>query len=141
MTRSFQVASMVAVVSLALCSSSRAQMGPHPQTPSNPQQPSSPSAEQHRADMLISHMTLQQKVEQISNDTRPAENPANRPPGCEFTPVGRHIQGIPQLGIPTIRMINGPTGVRGGDCKNEPTSTALPSSPALAATFNPGLVN
>lgn len=96
---------------------------------------------EQRADLLISRMTLEQKVEQISNDTRPAENPANRPPGCEFTDVGRHIQGIPELGIPTVRMINGPTGVRGGDCKNEPTSTALPSSPALAATFDPQLAH
>jgi beta-glucosidase len=94
---------------------------------------------EQRADMLISRMTLEQKVQQISNDTRPAENPANRPPGCEFTDVGRHIQGIPELGIPTFRMINGGTGVRGGDCKNEPVSTALPSTPAAAATFNPEL--
>jgi beta-glucosidase len=92
-----------------------------------------------RADMLIAHMTLEQKVEQISNDTRPAEDPANRPPGCEFTSVGRHIQGIPELAIPTVRMINGGTGVRGGDCKNEPVATGLPSTPASAATFNPAL--
>src|SRR6476659_1044381 len=71
---------------------------------------------EQRADLLIAQMTLEQKVEQISNDTRPAENPANRPPGCGFTPIGRHIQGIPALGIPTVRMINGGTGVRGGDC-------------------------
>ena len=96
---------------------------------------------EQRADLLIPRMTLEQKVEQISNDTRPAENPANRPPGCEFTSIGRHIQGIPELGIPTVRMINGPTGVRGGDCGNEPTSTALPSTPALAATFNPQLAH
>ena len=94
---------------------------------------------EQRADMLIAHMTLEQKVEQISNDTRPAENPANRPPGCEFTDIGRHIQGIPELAIPTVRMINGPTGVRGGDCGNEPIATAFPSSAAAAATFNPEL--
>jgi beta-glucosidase len=94
---------------------------------------------EQRADMLIAHMTLEQKVEQISNDTRPAENPANRPPGCEFTRIGRHIQGIPELGIPTVRMINGGTGVRGGDCANEPIATGVPSTSAAAATFNPEL--
>ncbi len=94
---------------------------------------------EQRADMLIPHMTLEQKVEQISNDTRPAKNAANRPPGCEFTSTGRHIQGIPELGIPTVRMINGGTGVRGGDCGNEPVATALPSTAAAAATFNPEL--
>src|SRR6185437_1178567 len=81
---------------------------------------------------LIAKMTLEQKVEQISNDTRPAEVSVNRPPGCDFTEVGRHIQGIPQLGIPTLRMINGGTGVRGGDCENEPVATALPSTLAAA---------
>ena len=92
-----------------------------------------------RADLLIARMTLEQKVEQLSNDTRPAEDAANRPPGCEFQPIGRHIQGIPELGIPTVHMINGGTGVRGGDCLPEPVATALPSTPASAATFNPDL--
>src|SRR5437868_2555705 len=89
---------------------------------------------EQRADLLIPQMTLEQKVEQISNDTRPAKDPANRPPGCEFTSVGRHIQGIPALAIPTVRMINGGTGIRGGDCRNEPTSTGMPSTLAGAAT-------
>lgn len=90
-------------------------------------------------DALIAKMTLEQKVGQISNDTRPAEVSTNRPAGCDFTEVGRHIQGIPQLGIPTVRMINGGTGVRGGDCKNEPVATALPSTLAAAASFDPSL--
>src|SRR6185312_12161322 len=90
-------------------------------------------------DSLIAKMTLEQKVGQISNDTRPAEVSTNRPAGCDFTEVGRHIQGIPELGIPTVRMINGGTGVRGGDCQNEPVATALPSTLAAAATFNPAL--
>jgi beta-glucosidase len=94
---------------------------------------------EQRADLLIAQMTLEQKVQQISNDTRPAQNPANRPPGCGFTSIGRHIQGIPELGVPTVRMINGGTGVRGGDCVPEPVATALPSTPAGAATFNPVL--
>ncbi|HET7752623.1 MAG TPA: glycoside hydrolase family 3 C-terminal domain-containing protein, partial [Anaeromyxobacteraceae bacterium] len=84
-------------------------------------------------------MSLEQKAQQISNDTRPAEKDTNRPPGCEFTPIGRHIQGIPELGIPTVRMINGGTGIRGGDCANEPIATGVPSTVASAATFNPEL--
>lgn len=88
---------------------------------------------------LIAKMTLEQKIEQISNDTRPAEVSTNRPAGCDFTEVGRHIQGISQLGIPTVRMINGGTGVRGGDCDNEPVATALPSTLAAAASFDPSL--
>ena len=96
------------------------------------------TAEQ-RADLLVARMTLEQKVQQISNDTRPAEIDANRPPGCGFAPIGRHIQGIPELGIPTVRMVNGGTGIRGGDCSPEPKATGFPSTPASAATFNPEL--
>ena len=36
---------------------------------------------------------------------------------------GRHIQGIPALGIPTVRMTNGSTGIIGGDCKPNPVGT------------------
>src|SRR4029078_12440712 len=94
------------------------------------------TAEQ-RADLLVARMTLEQKVQQISNDTRAPEIDANRPPGCGFAPIGRHIQGIPELGIPTVRMVNGGTGVRGGDCVPEPVATALPSTPARAAHVKP----
>src|SRR4051812_42177892 len=69
---------------------------------------------EQRADLLIAQMTLEQKVEQLSNDVRPAEDPQNRPPGCKFQEIGRHIQGIPELAIPTVRMTNGGTGIRGG---------------------------
>src|SRR4051812_16872360 len=59
--------------------------------------PSLPPAQ--RADLLIAQMTLAQKVEQLANDVRPAKDAANRPPGCGFEQSGRHIQGIPELGI------------------------------------------
>ena len=42
--------------------------------------------------------------------------------------IWRHIQGIPELGIPTVRMINGGTGVRGGDCMPDPVGTGFPST-------------
>jgi len=133
MSRIAQCILSAALLCLGSLSSARAQTAsdlPWMNTDLTPEQ---------RSDLLIPHMSRQQKVEQLSNDTRPAENPANRPPGCEFTKVGRHIQGIPDLGIPTVRMINGGTGVRGGDCGNEPVATGLPSTAAAAATFNPKL--
>ena len=83
---------------------------------------------EQRADLLIAQMTLEQKVQQLSNDMRPAQDPANRPPGCGFTSSGRHIQGIPALGIPTVRMTNGSTGIIGGDCKPNPVGTGVPST-------------
>ena len=67
---------------------------------------------EQRADLLIPQMTLEQKVQQLSNDVRPLQDPANRPPGCEFERIARYIQGIPELGIPSVRMTNGGTGLR-----------------------------
>ncbi|WP_122818234.1 glycoside hydrolase family 3 C-terminal domain-containing protein [Nocardioides pantholopis] len=95
---------------------------------------------ERRADLLIDAMTLDQKLEQIFN--RPVYNedlddgdPDNGV-GCDFTLIGRHIEGIPELAIPDFRMANGGTGIRGGDCLPEPTATALPAQISSAATFN-----
>src|SRR4051812_25911606 len=89
-----------------------------------------------RADLLIAAMTLDQKIEQIANE--PVYNadlddgdPDNKEV-CDFTEVGRHIEGIPELAIPDFRMANGGTGIRGGDCTPEPTATALPAQVASA---------
>ena len=57
-------------------------------------------------------------------------------PGCEWQDTGRQIRGIEELGIPTIRMTNGGTGVKGGSCGNDPEATGLPSTLAMAATFD-----
>ena len=92
-----------------------------------------------RADALVAAMTLEQKVQQLSNDVRPLEDAKNRPPGCEYQRIARYIQGIPELGIPSVRMTNGGTGLRGGACLPEPVATAVPTASALGAAFNPGL--
>ncbi|WP_251839924.1 beta-glucosidase family protein [Oceanitalea stevensii] len=100
---------------------------------------------EERADLLIDAMTLDQKIQQISNE--PVYNEDLDVDGdpdtddrtrwdCDFTPVGRHIEGIPELGIPDFRQANGGTGIRGGDCVPEPVATALPAQVASAATFN-----
>jgi beta-glucosidase len=85
-----------------------------------------------RTELLLGTMSLDQKIEQMGNNPRPNE----QLPGCEFTSLGRHIEGIPELAIPTYRAINGGTGMRGGDCLPEPTATGLPSATLGAATFN-----
>ena len=90
---------------------------------------------QARTELLLRAMTLDQKILQIQNLPRPNEDL----PDCEFTSLGRHIEGIPELAIPTLRAINGGNGVRGGDCLPEPTETALPSANLAAATFNPAV--
>jgi beta-glucosidase len=137
MWRVLRALTVVGLVSFALSSPQRV-VAQSPAVSNLPWMNTSLTPEQ-RADLLIPQMTLEQKVAQISNDTRPAREADNRPPGCEFQPIGRHIQGIPELAIPTVRMVNGGTGIRGGDCVPEPTATGLPSTPANAATFNPEL--
>jgi beta-glucosidase len=89
-----------------------------------------------RADALLRAMTLDQKIQQIYNLPVVNFDLLDEDPPCEFQRVGRHIEGIPELGIPTFRFANGGTGIRGGDCLPEPTATALPSAVAAAATFD-----
>jgi beta-glucosidase len=88
-----------------------------------------------RTELLLKAMTLDQKIEQIAVLPRPNTELE----GCGFQELGRHIEGIPELAIPTLREINGGNGVRGGDCVPEPTATAFPSATLAAATFNPAL--
>lgn len=85
-----------------------------------------------RTDLLVRAMTLDEKIQQIAN--RAFSDP--NLPGCGFTRIGRQIEGIPRLAIPTFRAINGGTGLRGGACIPEPIATGLPSTTLGAATFN-----
>lgn len=87
-----------------------------------------PAAE--RADLLIGAMTLDEKIQQIAMN--PVAN--TNIPGCEFSRQGRHVEGIPHLSIPTLRMTNGPFG--GGDCAVAPTSTGLTSALTVASSFD-----
>lgn len=95
-----------------------------------------------RADLLIAAMTLDQKIQQIGNLPEPntisgtylAEG--NVQSTCEFTDLGRHISGIPELAIPTMREVNAGNGIRGGDCAREPVKTAGPSMTLLGAAFD-----
>jgi len=84
-----------------------------------------------RADLLVNAMTVAQKIQQIkmAGGTNPDL------PGCGSG--GRHIEGIPALSIPTQRMMNGPTGVAGGDCSTDSTATGVPANFVAAASFDP----
>ena len=137
MWNSLRASAIVGVLCFGVISS-RTVVAQSGEQPSLPWMNTNLSPEQ-RADLLIAQMTLQQKVRQISNDVRPAMDAANRPKGCGFASNGRHIQGIPELGIPTVRMTNGSIGIIGGDCQPNPVGTGVPSTSAVAATFNPDL--
>src|ERR1035437_6056304 len=69
-----------------------------------------------RVNDLLQKMTLEEKVDMIGGT------------GFETKPIER-------LGIPSLRMTDGPVGVRWG------TSTAYPSGISMGATWNPALIN
>jgi beta-glucosidase len=112
-----------------------------------------------RAKLLISAMTLPQKMQQLTG-----ANPEILPelPQCFGA---RHVSGIAALNIPTFRITNGPVGLGQNDCVSasikdklltglgtlsisaaygDPTSakaTALPSAMGVAASFDPAVAS
>lgn len=98
-----------------------------------------------RAELLLAAMTPEEKFQQLVGEP----GIVAELPHCAG---GRHVPGLPRLGIPTLRITNGPVGVGQNDCvpadvvaKNpgvlmmSPLSakaTALPAAIALAATFD-----
>lgn len=110
-----------------------------------------------RAKLLLSAMTLEQKLQQLTG-ARPEVLPEL--PQCYGA---RHVRGIASLAIPTFRITNGPVGLGQNDCVSpevaakpldipgfgsisaaytHPSSakaTALPSALAAAASFDPSV--
>lgn len=101
-----------------------------------------------RAELLLGAMTLEQKQQQLVGNV-PEIVPEL--PECYGA---RHVRGIAELGIPTLRITNGPVGIGQNDCvdaniidENSPfwaaytdpssaKATALPSAMAVAASFD-----
>jgi beta-glucosidase len=48
--------------------------------------------------------------------------------------------GVPRLGVPALRVTDGPSGARGGHFGGGATAACFPCGSALAATFDPALV-
>ncbi|HTL50351.1 MAG TPA: glycoside hydrolase family 3 C-terminal domain-containing protein [Steroidobacteraceae bacterium] len=90
-----------------------------------------------RADALVRTMTLDEKIHLLHGtlgfayEGRPA--PAGAHGGAGF------VAALPRLGIPALQLNDGPLGVRNIDGGPEGRATAMPSSQALAASFDPGL--
>lgn len=94
-----------------------------------------------RAQALIAAMTEEQKLDQL---TGAGNAIVPELPDCYG---GRHVKNIPELGISTLRITNGPVGVGQNDCAPIGTqqplvsefsakATALPSAIAMAASFD-----
>ena len=102
-----------------------------------------------RAEALVAALSLSQKFQQLVGN---APEIVPELPECLG---GRHVRGIEALGLPTLRITNGPVGIGQNDCVDaalltptmprivpytHPSSakaTALPSAIAIAATFDP----
>src|SRR4051794_13777085 len=80
-----------------------------------------------RAAALVAQMTLDEKISQMHTTANGAGG------------IARLVPGIPRLGIPDLRISNGPAGVGTGSVPTQPNATALPAPVALAASFDTGL--
>ncbi len=96
--------------------------------------PSAASAEprtgqtpEQQAAWLVSQLTLDEKITQLH--------------GIQDADHQRYVPGVPRLGIPPLRITNGPAGVGPSDDRRQKPATALPAPIALAATFDAGLAD
>jgi len=89
-----------------------------PPPPLTPAQTATPplSAAESRAETLLSRMTLEEKLAYVGGDR-------------DF-----YIRGIERLGLPPIKLADGPLG-----CRNWGPSTAYPATVGLAASFDGAL--
>jgi beta-glucosidase len=77
-----------------------------------------------KVDQLLAQMTLDEKVAMLHGASEPAGG------------IGQagYLPGVPRLGIPPLRLTDGPAGVR-----TQQPATAMPAPVALASTFDPEL--
>lgn len=101
---------------------------------------------ERRAQLLIAGMTTAQKFQQLVGG-------AGQVPEIPECYGARHVPGVPELSIPTLRITNGPVGVGQNDCvpaehanpnnvmsfltsPHSAKATQLPSAMAVAASFD-----
>lgn len=76
----------------------------------------------HDLDSLLDAMTLAEQASLLA--------------GADFW----HTVPIPRLGVPSVKLSDGPNGARGGLFKDGPATACFPVGIALAATWDPALV-
>ena len=93
-------------------------------------------------------MTLEQKIRQLHGNmetidiyaiTTQAESAEEMEQLAAQIRVERHVIAEEDLGIPRMRITNGPVGVGMGDGTPSPPATALPMTIGVAASFDPEL--
>ncbi len=75
-----------------------------------------------RTEALLSELTLEEKAALVAGASLWQTNP------------------VPRLGIPPLRVTDGPNGARGGHFGGGATAACFPCGTALAASFDPALV-
>ncbi len=78
-----------------------------------------------RAREIVSHMTLDEKIQELHGIRTPTEF--------------RYVPPVPRLHIPALRVTNGPAGAANGGPGHQGAATALPAPIALAATWDVGM--
>ncbi len=103
-----------------------------------------------RAEKLVAAMTLEQKIAQLHGNMETIDiyGLANQATSAEEMEqlaaqirVERHVIADDDLGIPRMRITNGPVGVGMGDGTPSPPATALPMTIGVAASFDPELAH
>lgn len=103
-----------------------------------------------RAEKLVAAMTLEQKIRQLHGNMETIDiyGLANQATSAEEMEqlaaqirVERHVIADDDLGIPRMRITNGPVGVGMGDGTPSPPATALPMTIGVAASFDPELAH
>ncbi|MGA8940412.1 MAG: glycoside hydrolase family 3 C-terminal domain-containing protein [Acidobacteriaceae bacterium] len=107
--------------------------GPQKNPAQHPWQNTSLSPEQ-RADLVLKSMTLDEKIALIHGTGQPGYG-APTPEQQNSNGGAGYVVGVPRLGIPGIQMADAAYGVTKSET-NGRYSTALPSSLALAATWD-----
>ncbi len=79
-----------------------------------------------RAAELVAQMTLDEKISQMHTISGGGN-------------IARLVPGIPRLGVPELRITNGPVGVGTGVGPGQPKATLMPAPVSAAATFDPAL--
>lgn len=88
-----------------------------------------------RAESIVARMTLDEKIALVHGLFPPFAKGKTR---NELIPSAGHIDGIPRLGVPLVRESDASLGVANQvEQRKDDVATALPSSLATAATFDP----
>ena len=135
-TRSFLAQSCFLLAATSILVSPLLAQMPVPKAPHQPWMNTALSPDQ-RADLVIAAMSLDEKIQIVHGAGMSGFGPAS-PELVRSNGGGGFVPGIPRLGIPDLNMDDSAVGVGGGARKGR-YSTALPSTLALASSWDENL--